>query len=159
MSDKKPDAKPEGAHAEPAAASGGGMKAWLPLIITIVLMPVLAFVTTNFVIVPKITKVVHASEGDHAEGEAGTEEDHGAAKEEHGKPKAEQCERGRLGHLRLKIAVSAHIRGRKVLEEEPGAIGVGMKLVRIIRLGSAEPSEIESRRASGRGYIAADEIR
>lgn len=65
------------------------MKAWLPLIITIVLMPVLAFVTTNFVIVPKITKVVHASEGDHAEGEEGTEEDHGAAKEEHGKPKAE----------------------------------------------------------------------
>ena len=43
------------AAAAPAAASGG-FKAWLPLIVMIVLMPVLAFVMTNFVIVPKLQK-------------------------------------------------------------------------------------------------------
>ncbi len=55
--------------AEGAAAGGGGLKAWLPLIVTIVLMPVLAFVTTNFLVLPKIA---HARGGDadaeHAEG-------------------------------------------------------------------------------------------
>jgi len=44
-----------GAASAPAAASGG-IKAWLPLIVMIVLMPVLAFVMTNFVIVPKLQK-------------------------------------------------------------------------------------------------------
>jgi flagellar protein FliL len=43
------------ADAAPAAASGG-IKAWLPLIIMIVLMPVLAFAMTNFVIIPKLQK-------------------------------------------------------------------------------------------------------
>lgn len=39
-----------------AAASGGGIKAWLPLIVMVVLMPALAFAMTNFVIVPKLQK-------------------------------------------------------------------------------------------------------
>jgi len=38
------------------APSGGGFKAWLPLIITTVFMPVLAFGMTQFVIVPQIQK-------------------------------------------------------------------------------------------------------
>jgi len=46
-----------GAETAPApAAASGGFKAWLPLIVMIVLMPVLAFVMTNFVIVPKLQK-------------------------------------------------------------------------------------------------------
>ena len=44
-----------GAAAAPAAASGGA-KAWLPLIAMILLMPVLAFVMTDFVILPKLQK-------------------------------------------------------------------------------------------------------
>lgn len=91
MSDKKTEAPaaPAGGPAGPAAGeSGGGLKAWLPLIVTIVLMPVLAFVTTKFVIVPKVISV-QAQTGDHAEGEEPAADDHGAAKEEHGKPKAE----------------------------------------------------------------------
>lgn len=44
-------------EAAPAAApSGGGFKAWLPLIITILIMPALAFAMTQFVIVPQIQK-------------------------------------------------------------------------------------------------------
>ncbi len=44
-----------GAAAAPPAASGGA-KAWLPLIVMILLMPVLAFVMTDFVILPKLQK-------------------------------------------------------------------------------------------------------
>ena len=38
------------------ATSSGGIKAWLPLIVMIVLMPALAFAMTNFVLVPKLQK-------------------------------------------------------------------------------------------------------
>ena len=38
------------------APSGGGFKAWLPLIITSVFMPVLAFGMTQFVILPQLQK-------------------------------------------------------------------------------------------------------
>jgi flagellar FliL protein len=43
---------------EPAAApaASGGFKAWLPLIVMVLLMPALAFAMTNFVLVPKIKK-------------------------------------------------------------------------------------------------------
>ncbi len=43
------------APAAPAAASGG-FKAWLPLIVMVVLMPVLAYAMTTFVLVPKLKK-------------------------------------------------------------------------------------------------------
>src|ERR1700709_2539577 len=38
------------------AASSGGIKAWLPLIVMVLLMPALAFAMTNFVLVPKLQK-------------------------------------------------------------------------------------------------------
>ncbi len=37
-------------------SSGGGIKAWLPLIVTVVTMPALAYCTTSFVIMPKLQK-------------------------------------------------------------------------------------------------------
>lgn len=97
---------PAPAHAAPAAAGGGGgIKALLPLILTVVLMPVLAFVMTQFVIVPKLQKatVQARAGGEHGEGgedghgdaeDAGghgakKEESHGAKKEEHGAKKEE----------------------------------------------------------------------
>src|SRR6185437_13497262 len=43
------------AAANPAATSGG-FKAWLPLIVMVVLMPALAYAMTSFVIVPKLQK-------------------------------------------------------------------------------------------------------
>jgi len=39
-----------------AAAPAGGIKAWLPLIITVLLMPALAYATTKFVLVPQMKK-------------------------------------------------------------------------------------------------------
>jgi flagellar FliL protein len=43
------------------AAPSGGFKAWLPLIVMVVLMPALAFAMTNFVIVPKLQKGLGAT--------------------------------------------------------------------------------------------------
>lgn len=76
-----PDAKAKGegdtkAAAKDAAAPGGGLKAWLPLIVTIVLMPVLAFVTTKFLVLPKI---VHARGGEAADADHDGNEAHGGS--------------------------------------------------------------------------------
>ena len=89
MSDKKEEPKPEAAAAAGAPAGGGGIKALLPLLVTIVLMPVLAFVTTKFLIVPKI---LHARGGEVPE-EAAEEggDAHGAKPEaKHGEDKADK---------------------------------------------------------------------
>ena len=93
MSDKKADnAKPEGeakaGGPEGQQAGGsGGLKAWLPLLATVVIMPVLAFATTKFLVLPK---VVQARGG--AAGEGGHEAEtpaHGGGKEQgHGKEAA-----------------------------------------------------------------------
>lgn len=49
--------------AAPAKSGGGGIGAWLPLIITVVLMPALAYVMTAFVLLPKMQKAVNAAAG------------------------------------------------------------------------------------------------
>lgn len=56
MANERTEAAPEANAAAEAPAASGGIKAWLPLIVMIVLMPVLAFAMTNFVIVPKLQK-------------------------------------------------------------------------------------------------------
>jgi flagellar FliL protein len=52
------------------AASSGGIKAWLPLIVAVIAMPALAFATTKFVLLPKLE---HASTGGKAAAAASTE--------------------------------------------------------------------------------------
>ncbi len=52
MSDKKAEAPKPAEGAAPAA--GGGIKAMLPLILNVVLMPVMAYVMTVFVLLPKM---------------------------------------------------------------------------------------------------------
>jgi flagellar protein FliL len=50
-------AEENGATPAPATASpSGGIKAWLPLIVMVLLMPALAYAMTSFVIVPKLQK-------------------------------------------------------------------------------------------------------
>jgi flagellar FliL protein len=50
-------AGPDAAKAPDAKASGG-FKAWLPLVITVVTMPALAYATTVFVLVPKMQRAL-----------------------------------------------------------------------------------------------------
>ena len=57
--DRPPATTPPTDDAAPAptpAPSGGGFKPWLPLVITTVFMPVLAFGMTQFVILPQLQK-------------------------------------------------------------------------------------------------------
>jgi flagellar FliL protein len=44
-----------------APKSRGGLKPWLPLIVTVVTMPLLAFAVTRFVILPKVTRALGAA--------------------------------------------------------------------------------------------------
>jgi flagellar FliL protein len=52
--DRKPAPAAESAPEPAPAAPAGGVKAWLPLILAVVLMPALAFGMTKFVIVPQL---------------------------------------------------------------------------------------------------------
>ncbi len=61
MSDHKEEAKPAAAAGHDAAAAGGGKKAMMPLIISVVMMPVLAYVMTAFVLVPQIKSAAGAA--------------------------------------------------------------------------------------------------
>jgi flagellar FliL protein len=54
MADDRKPAGTEPATEAAAAASDGGIKGWLPLILAVVLMPALAFGMTKFVIVPEL---------------------------------------------------------------------------------------------------------
>jgi len=55
--DDKKEKEPAEESAAPAAAkAGGGFKAWLPLIVCILLMPALAFGVAQFVILPQLQK-------------------------------------------------------------------------------------------------------
>jgi flagellar FliL protein len=56
MADDRKPAPAESAPEAAAAAKGGGIMAFLPLILAVVLMPALAFGMTKFVIVPELQK-------------------------------------------------------------------------------------------------------
>ena len=79
MPEEKP--KTEGAEAAPAPA-GGGIKSWLPLIITVVLMPVLAFGMTQFVILPQLQKSLGIKTAGTTEPKAKTGKEGAEAKHE-----------------------------------------------------------------------------
>lgn len=116
MSDKKAEGAPaegeakHGGKEEAGHGGGGGIKAFLPLIIMVVLMPVLAFTTTQFLILPKVIQArgdaahgedEHGAEAEAAGGHGAREEggDKGHGKEpakEHGK--AEKPKDGGKGH-------------------------------------------------------------
>ena len=70
--------------ANTGATSSGGFKAWLPLIVMVLLMPALAFAMTTFVIVPKLQKGLGGVPASAAVAEAGAKpkKDAPAAKKE-----------------------------------------------------------------------------
>lgn len=96
MSDKKPEggeeAKPAEAHAAGGGGGGGGgIKSFLPLIIMVVLMPALAFTTTQFLIIPKVVQArgdaaSHGEDAGHGEEAA---DGHGEKAAAHGEKKDE----------------------------------------------------------------------
>ncbi len=77
-SQKSPEPEKTGAEAQAntaAAAGSGGIKAWIPLLANVVLMPVVAYFSTTMLLAPKL-KGGHAASGAH---EAPTGHGEGAA--------------------------------------------------------------------------------
>ena len=56
--EQEPASPTAASAASPAPAAGGGFKAWLPLLVTVLLMPVLAFAMTQFFLVPRMQKAL-----------------------------------------------------------------------------------------------------
>jgi len=54
MADKTPNAEGAAAAAEKPAGGGGGIKAFIPLLANLVLMPVIAYLLVTMVLVPKL---------------------------------------------------------------------------------------------------------
>jgi flagellar protein FliL len=71
------------AAAEPKAAAKpeGGLQAWLPLIVAVLVMPLLAYVTTQFVLLPQLRKGLGISPAS-SEAHAKTGKSEGEAKRE-----------------------------------------------------------------------------
>lgn len=83
MASNRTESTPEtaGDAAAQAPAASGGMKAWLPLIITVVLMPVLAYGMTSFVLLPRLQKGLGISPAEHSS-EAASKKGEASAKKE-----------------------------------------------------------------------------
>jgi flagellar protein FliL len=145
MSDKKPDAaKPEGEAKAPAkdeakGGSGGGIKSWLPLIVAIVLMPILAFTTTKFLILPKIVQAREASaeEGGHDEASA-PESSHGAGGEnkEH-KESAKPKDGGKDAHGKPSGKKKQNVPITKVIVNVAGSMGTRYLMTSFTVVGTA----------------------
>lgn len=123
MSDKKAEA-PKPAE---AAAPSGGIKSMLPLILNVVLMPVMAYVMTVFVLLPKmnsanVTAQARPESGEHGEASAG---EHGeAAKPEGG---------GKHGESGGKVSVPL---SAKVLVNVSGTAGTRYLLASLTLVGN-----------------------
>jgi flagellar FliL protein len=74
--------EPTPAPASTTPAAGGGFASWLPLIITVVLMPVLAFGMTKFVLLPQLQKGLGITPVAAAEPGAKHKKDSSEAKQE-----------------------------------------------------------------------------
>lgn len=122
-----------GAAAASAAApspAAGGFKAMLPLIANVVLMPVLAYAMTAYVLVPKLAKKTGANSG-AAASQAAQTENHGAAAESKGETAHGAA--GDTGNGKAKISVPL---GKKTLVNVSGTMGTRYLLAEFVLVGS-----------------------
>jgi flagellar basal body-associated protein FliL len=75
------------AQAGGAKAKGGG--SMMPILAVVILVPVVSYVTTEFVLIPKLKAAISGNAPAHAEGSAGGEGKKGDAKKEGGKSAGE----------------------------------------------------------------------
>jgi len=137
MSDKKAEAPKPADGAAPAA--GGGVKAMLPLILNIVLMPVMAYVMTVFVLLPKINSSNVAAHAKTEGGDAAESPAHGEAAPAaggHGEPaKEEKGSGGKHGGAaggKTAVPLSA-----KVLVNVSGTAGTRYLLAQLTLVGTS----------------------
>ncbi|MBI4324914.1 MAG: flagellar basal body-associated FliL family protein [Chloroflexi bacterium] len=103
-------------------AGAGGFKAWLPLIVTMVSMPLLAYATTTLVLLPKLRQTTGAN-SDSAVAETGKASN--APNASHGGKEA-----GPAGKARLTVPLS------KVLVNVAGTMGTRYLMTSVTLVGS-----------------------
>jgi flagellar protein FliL len=109
------------------ATTGGGFKTYLPLIANVILMPVLAYALTMFVLVPKLAKTPGGA-AKPAEPAAKTE-GHGAT--EAAKPEAAHGGEAATGKTKISVPLS-----KKTLVNVSGTMGTRYLLAEFILVGS-----------------------
>jgi flagellar basal body-associated protein FliL len=112
--------KEAAAPSPPAAAAGGGAKAWLPLILVVVLMPGLAYLTTSFVLVPKLQKSLGLQAINAREAEGGGESEGREESKHDGKAAQHEVAKGK--GPKSKIALS------KIVVNVSGSLGTRLLL-------------------------------
>lgn len=125
MSDKKADAQ----KPEEGAAPKGGIKAFLPIILNVVLMPVMAYVMTVFVLLPKMNSggvTAHAKTEEAAE--------HGDG---HGEPAAAEHGSSGGGKHGAGGKLTVPLNG-KVLVNVSGTAGTRYLLASLTLVGTSE---------------------
>lgn len=151
MSDKheEADSKAKPAEAAAPAAGGGGIKAMLPLIVSIVLMPVLAYAMTSFVLLPKLKASAGAGAGTEAKadehGEEAKADAHGApahgapAHEEGAKPEKESGGHGAAdsGGHGAPAKGSAKFQLNKIVVNVQGTMGTRYLMTSFTLVGTA----------------------
>ncbi len=100
----------------------GGCKAWLPLIVTMIAMPVLAYATTTLVLLPKLRQTTGANSAPAA--------DSGKASQT-SKPSPGSKETASAGKARLTVPLS------KVLVNVAGTMGTRYLMTSVTLVGSA----------------------
>ncbi len=115
MSDKNAESSKAADGAAPAAP--GGLKSWLPLLLNIVLMPVIAYVMTVFVLLPKMNSGGLTAHAKSAAPEAGA---------------AEHSAGGKPGGSKISVPLSA-----KVLVNVSGTAGTRYLLASLTLVGTS----------------------
>jgi flagellar FliL protein len=136
-----PEKPAEGTPAAGApAAGGGGVKALMPLILSVALMPAVAFVMTKFVLIPQLQKgmtVKAATPDEHAAAAS----EHGAAPSAHGEKPAAHGEKP-AGHGEKTKGDAGGKRGSyemtKILVNVAGTMGARFLQVSISISGTGE---------------------
>jgi flagellar FliL protein len=121
------EAAPQAAAAPAPAPEAGGIKPFIPLIANLVLLPVLAYVMTAFVLVPKLAKKVGPAEASVAESAAGSSS-HG---ESSSGSKSEGVE-GANGKIKYSVPLS-----KKTLVNVSGTMGTRYLLAEFVLVGNS----------------------
>jgi flagellar protein FliL len=97
---------PAAEGAAPAPAASGGFKSWLPLILTIAVMPGIAYAMTTFVLLPKLQKSLGITASARPDHESGGE---------HGEKKSSNAPRENVVMNKLLVNVSGTMGARYLL--------------------------------------------
>jgi flagellar protein FliL len=106
------------------APASGGFKAYLPLIANLVLMPVLAYAMTAFVLVPKLANKAHAASETPAKADAHGASDSGKSDSAHGSEAV-------TGKTKISVPLS-----KKILVNVSGTMGTRYLLAEPILVGT-----------------------